>query len=79
MINCARPLFSQYVVPGAFTYHNHFTRVYSTTPYERAIEAPERDIVFTDYFAVPEGEDALYEKHPEAKAIRDAAGCSLKY
>ena len=77
MINCARPLFSQYVIPGAFTYHNHFTRVYSTTPYERVIEAPERDIVFTDYFTVPEGEDALYEKHPEAKAIRDGAGCTL--
>ena len=68
---------SQYVVPGAFTYHNHFTRVYSTTPYEKQIEAPERDVLFTDYFVVPEGEEVLFEKYPEAKAIRDAAGATV--
>lgn len=77
MINCARPLFSQYVIPGAFTYHNHFTRVYSTTPYERQIEATERDIAFVDYFVVPEGEEALFDKHPAARAIRDEVGSSL--
>ncbi len=77
MINCARPLFTQYVVPGAFTYHNHLHDIYSTTPVEMFSHAPERDAVIYDYHMVEEGEEALYEKYPEAKEIKEKAGCRL--
>lgn len=77
MINCARPLFTQHVVPSAFTYHNHLHDIYSTTPVEMNSHAPERDAVIYDYHMVEEGEEALFEKYPAARAIKEAAGCTL--
>jgi len=79
IVNCDRPLFSQCTVARAYTYHNHFFNIYATRPYETCSVAPERDTCFYDYYLVEEGEDALFEKHPKAKAIKEAAGCSIPF
>ena len=78
IVNCALPLFSQFHVPSAGTYHNTLHRVYSTTPIDQGNHAPDRDTLLGENFVVTEGEEALYEKYPEARAIRDAAGCTLE-
>jgi hypothetical protein len=78
MLGCLRPLFSQCCVARAFTYHNHFFRLYATEPYETYLEAPERDVIFADYF-VAEDEDALTAAHPAVAEIKKTAGCSLHH
>ena len=77
IVNCARPLFSQWTVASAYTYHNHLHDVYSTTPVEMRSHAPERDSVIYDYHMVKEGREALFEKYPVAKEIMENAGCRL--
>ena len=78
IINCATPLYSQ-THPQALSYHNHLHDVYSTTTPRRDYHAPGRDVLFYDNHIVHEGREALFEKYPAAKAIKDAAGCNLKF
>ncbi len=78
IINCATPLYSQ-THPQALSYHNHLHDVYSTTTPRRDYHAPGRDVLFYDNHVVLEGREALFEQYPEAKAIKDAAGCNLKF
>ncbi len=77
IINCPTPIFSQYTVDSAFAYHNHLFDIYSTKPVCMLSHAPVRDSLIYDFHLVEEGEEALYEKYPEAKEIRDAAGCNF--
>ena len=70
------PIFSQ-PHPGALSYHNTFRNIYSTTQRHKSAHVPERDVITLDYHLVEEGADALFAKHPEVKAIRDAAGSTL--
>ncbi|MBE6567808.1 MAG: right-handed parallel beta-helix repeat-containing protein [Ruminococcaceae bacterium] len=70
------PIFSQ-PHPQALSYHNTFKNIYSTTQRHPSTHVPERDIITLDYHLVEEGADALFAKHPEVKAIRDAAGASM--
>lgn len=75
IINCALPLFSQFHWPPAGTYHNTLHDVYSTTAIDPGNHAPYRDTILGENYVVTEGEEALYEKYPVAREIRDAAGC----
>jgi hypothetical protein len=77
MVNCARPLFSQYTVASAYTHHNHIHDIYLTTPVQMISHAPYRDTLLYDLHVVEEGLDALIEKYPVVAEIRDAAGCTL--
>ncbi|MBE6656613.1 MAG: hypothetical protein E7609_07105 [Ruminococcaceae bacterium] len=81
MVNCARPLFSQYTVHHAFTNHNHIHDVYFTvTPNMQSYEpshAPYRDTLFYDLHSVDGDLDALIEAYPVVAEIRDAAGCNI--
>ena len=74
--NCALPLFTQYHVRSQYTHHNRMWNIYSTTPIDDGNHAPWRDTILGNCYVVTEGLDALYEKHPEAKAIADATGCT---
>ena len=76
IIGCNIPIFSQ-PHPLALSYHNRFVNIYSTTPTHPSAHVPGRDVITENYVMVEEGLDALLEQHPEAKAIRDAAGSSL--
>ena len=78
IINCATPLYSQ-THPQALSYHNHLHDVYSTTEYRREYHAPGRDVMFYDNHILLSDKEALFEAYPEARAIRDAAGCTLKF
>ncbi len=77
MVNCARPLFSQYTVASAYTNHNHIHDIYLTTPVQMISHAPYRDTLLYDLHVVEEGLDALIEKYPVVAEIRDKAGCTL--
>ena len=83
MVNCARPLFSQYTVHHAFTNHNHIHDIYFTkTPNMVSYEpshAPYRDTLLYDLHFVEGGLDELIEAFPVAKEIKDAAGCTLLF
>ncbi|MBE6656615.1 MAG: right-handed parallel beta-helix repeat-containing protein [Ruminococcaceae bacterium] len=79
VINIHRlPIYSQWF-KQSLTYHNTFKNIYSTTP--RIVmehsHVPERDVVTENYVLVEEGPEALFEKYPEARAIRDGAGAHL--
>ena len=74
--NCALPLFTQYHVPSQYTHHNRMWNLYSTTPIDDGNHAPWRDTLLGECFVVTDGLAALYEKHPEAKAIAEATGCT---
>ncbi|MBE6656616.1 MAG: hypothetical protein E7609_07120 [Ruminococcaceae bacterium] len=76
IIGCSIPIFSQ-PHPLALSYHNTFKNVYSTTPIHNSAHVPARDVVTENYVLAEEGEEQLLAEHPEARAIRDAAGCSL--
>ena len=83
MVNCARPLFSQYTVHHAFTNHNHihdiyFTKVPNMVSYEPS-HAPYRDTLLYDLHFVEGSLDELIEAFPVAKEIRDAAGCTIQF
>ncbi len=75
--NCALPLFTQYHVPSQFTHHNHVWNFYSTTPVDPENHKPYNDVLLTNCCVETAGLAALFEKYPEAKAIADAAGCTL--
>jgi hypothetical protein len=81
MVNCARPLFSQYTVASAFTNHNHLHDIYFTvTPNMLSYapsHAPYRDTLLYDLHSVKGDFDALIAEYPVAKEIRDAAGCTI--
>lgn len=83
MVNCARPLFSQYTVASAFTNHNHLHDIYYTkTPNMVSYapsHAPYRDTLLYDLYEVEGGLDELIEAFPVAKEIKDAAGCTLLF
>lgn len=70
------PIYSQ-DHPQALSYHNRFVDVYSNYPAHKTTSVEERDIV-TEHFHLLEGDaEALLDAFPEARAIRDAAGCTL--
>lgn len=75
IINCLTPVFSQ-PHPQALSYHNLIQNIYSTKPYTPHLHAPARDVLIRDFHLVPEGEAALFEKHPEAQKIKENAGAS---
>lgn len=77
IVNCANPLYSQHH-PLALSYHNHFFDNYSTTHPYKQFQAPARDVLFYDCYVVEDGFDALAEAYPEARSIKENAGCSLK-
>ena len=68
------PIFSQ-PHPQALSYHNHFTDIWSNTTPHVSTHVPTRDIVRTNYVYDNITPEEYLEKYPEAKAIRDAAGC----
>ena len=75
--NSLIPLFNQYHVTEQFTHHIRIDRIYSTTPIDLQNNAPHRDSVLLDYFVETDGIEALCERHPNAKAICEGAGCRL--
>lgn len=79
IVNCLTPVFSQHTVASAFAYHNHHHDIYSTTPVTPGSHAPARDCLIYDYHMVKEGEEALFEAYPEAKKIKEAAGCKVPF
>ena len=83
MINCARPLFSQYTVASAYTNHNHIHDIYFTqTPNMLSYapsHAPYRDTLLYDLYSVTTTLDDLIEKYPVVAEIRDAAGCKMLF
>ena len=70
------PIFSQ-PHPQALSFHNHFTDIWSNTTAHPSTDQVQRDIVRTNYVYDDLPADAYLEKYPEARAIRDAAGCNL--
>lgn len=70
------PIYSQ-PHPLALSYHNHFIDIYSNYPAHTSTSVEERDIVTVDYHLLEGDANALLDAFPEAKAIRDAAGCDL--
>ena len=75
--NSLIPLFNQYHVTEQFTHHIRIDRIYSTTPIDIANNAPHRDSILLEYFVETDGIEALCERHPNAKAICEGAGCTL--
>ena len=84
IVNCARALFSQHTVPSAYTFHNHIHDIYVAAP-KNMVEysychAPFRDTLFYDLHIVDDPTlEALEAAHPEVIAIRENAGCKLKF
>ena len=72
------PIFSQFHCSGQYTFHNHIENTYSTYPIDRGNHAPWRDTILGVYHDDIADEAEMMEKYPEAAAIRDASGCSLK-
>ena len=73
--NCILPLFTQYHVPGQFTHHNLVKNFYSTTWVdEEGNNRPCHDTRLENCVFIRDFNELL-EKHPEAKAIVDGAGC----
>ena len=70
------PIFSQ-PHPQALSYHNHFTDIWSNTTPHVSTDQVHRDIIRTNYVYDDLAPDEYLEKYPEARAIRDAAGCDL--
>ena len=83
MVNCARPLFSQYTVASAFTHHNHLHDIYFTvTPNMLSYapsHAPYRDSLLYDLHSVKGDLDALIAEYPIVEEIRAAAGCTIAH
>ena len=75
IVNCLTPIFSQ-PHPQALSYHNLIRNIYSTKPHGQNIHAPARDVVIRDFHLVPEGEDILLQRYPEAQEIKKSAGAS---
>ena len=75
--NSLIPLFNQYHVTEQFTHHIRIDRIYSTTPIDLQNNAPHRDSILLEYFVETDGIEALCERHPNAKAICEGAGCTL--
>ncbi|MCQ2385346.1 MAG: right-handed parallel beta-helix repeat-containing protein [Clostridia bacterium] len=73
------PIFSQFHCKDQFTHHNYIHDIYTTDPVDPGNHAPWRDTVLGECYYVPEGLEALFEKYPKAKEIRDNAGCDLAY
>jgi hypothetical protein len=72
------PIFSQ-PHPGALSYHNHFTDIWSNTTPHVSTDQVQRDIIRTNYVYDDLAPEEYLEKYPEARAIRDAAGCTLDF
>ena len=70
------PIFSQ-PHPQALSFHNHFTDIWSNTTAHPSTDQAHRDIIRTNYVYDDLAPEEYLEKHPEARAIRDAAGCDL--
>jgi hypothetical protein len=70
------PIFSQ-PHPGALSFHNHFTEIWSNTTPHVSTHVPTRDIVRTNYVYDNITPEEYLTKYPEADAIRKAAGCTL--
>ena len=70
------PIFSQ-PYPGALSYHNHFTDIYSNTPRHPSTLVPQRDIITVDYHLLEVTPEEYLAAFPEAVKIRDAAGSAL--
>ena len=68
------PIFSQ-PYPGALSYHNHFTEIYSNTTPHISTHVPPRDIIRENYVYDNLTPEEYLAKYPEAKRIADAAGC----
>ena len=68
------PIFSQ-PYPGALSYHNHFTDIYSNTTPHVSTHVPPRDVVRENYVYDDITAEEYLAKYPEAEAIRNAAGC----
>ena len=75
--NCLLPLFTQYHVPSQYAHHNHVRNFYSTTFVDpEGNHRPCHDTRLENCY-VAEDLAELFEKHPEAKAIADGAGCKF--
>ncbi|MBO5754956.1 MAG: right-handed parallel beta-helix repeat-containing protein [Clostridia bacterium] len=73
--NCILPLFTQYHVPGQYTHHNLVKNFYSTTWVDEVgNNRPFHDTRLENCVVIYDLNE-LFEKHPEAKAIADGAGC----
>lgn len=84
IVNCARPIFSQHTVPSAYTFHNHIHDIYIAAPKDTVehsyCHAPHRDTLFYDIHIVENPTLAALEAaHPEVAAIRQNAGCKIKF
>ncbi|MBP3436427.1 MAG: right-handed parallel beta-helix repeat-containing protein [Clostridia bacterium] len=79
VINANLPVFAQ-PHPQSLSCHVHIRDIYANTPYEWYMGAPAslaaRDVVVTDYH-LEESEEVILNKHPEALAIKEKAGCCL--
>ena len=71
------PIFSQFHVPNQYTHHNYIHDIYTDYPIDSGNHAPWRDTIVEDCYYVAEGRAALLERYPEARKIRDGAGCDL--
>jgi hypothetical protein len=70
------PIFSQYH-PQALSYHNHFTEIWTNTLPHSSTHFPSRDVRAANCIHDNLTPEEFLTKHPEAKAIRDAAGSTL--
>ena len=76
--NANSPVYSQ-ECPWACSWHNHAHHNFANTPLPAAIFAPDRDVMAYDNIIDElSDEEEFLAKYPEAKAIRDAAGCSAE-
>ena len=73
--NCILPLFTQYHVPSQYTHHNLVKNFYSTTWVDEVgNNRPFHDTRLENCVVIYDLNE-LFEKHPEAKAIAEGAGC----
>jgi hypothetical protein len=70
------PIFSQPHL-AALSYHNHFVDIYANTVAHPSAHVPKRDVLCVNYVYDDLPPEEYLAKHPEAKRIRDAAGCTL--
>lgn len=71
------PIFSQFHVANQYTHHNYIHDIYTDFPIDPGNHAPWRDTIVEDCYYV-EDREALLEKYPKARMIRDFAGCDLE-
>ncbi len=71
------PIFSQFHVANQYTHHNYIHDIYTDYPIDPGNHAPWRDTIVEDCYYVAEGKDAMLEKYPAARSIRDLSGCNL--